>query len=50
MFVRLQTVKKAEILCGYQIPRDEAIHMSGQQILDKVDFVFNELNPLYKML
>ena len=50
MFVRLQSVKKAEILCGYQIPRDQAIHMSGQQILDKVDFVFNELNPLYKML
>jgi uncharacterized protein YktB (UPF0637 family) len=50
MFVRLQSVKKAEILCGYQIPRDQAIGLSGQQILDKVDSVFNELNPLYKML
>ena len=50
MFVRLQSVKKAEILCGYQIPRDQAIGLSGQQIIDKVDSVFNKLIPLYKML
>ncbi|WP_428908789.1 YktB family protein [Niallia sp. Krafla_26] len=50
MFVRLQTVKKAEILCGYQIPRNQAVQLSGQQLLDKIDTVFNTVSSLYKML
>jgi len=50
MFVRLQSVKKAEILCGYQIPKESAIQLSGQQFLDKVHTIFNVLTPLYKML
>lgn len=50
MFVRLQSVKKAEVLCGYQIPRDQTIGMTGQQILDKIETIFHELKALYKML
>ncbi|WP_071395481.1 YktB family protein [Bacillus tuaregi] len=50
MFVRLQTIKKSELLCGYQIPRDEAVKMSGQQFLDQAQFVFNTLMPLYKLV
>ena len=50
MFLRLQTVKKAEILCGYQIPREEAVHMSAQQFLDKTDFVLKKVLFLYKMV
>ncbi len=50
MFVRLQTVKKAEILCGYQIPREEAIRMSAQQFLDLTNLVFKKLLFLYKMV
>lgn len=50
MFVRLQSVKKAEILCGYQIPKNQATLMSPQQFLDRVDTVFHTLTPLYKML
>jgi uncharacterized protein YktB (UPF0637 family) len=50
MFVRLQTIKRSEILCGYQIPREEAIHLSAQQFLDQTDFVFKQLIPLYKMV
>lgn len=50
MFVRLQSVKKAEILCGYQIPKHQAIQLSGQQILDRIDTTFTVLSPLYKML
>lgn len=50
MFVRLQSVKKAEILCGYQIPKDRAVQLSGQQILDKIHTVFTVLSPLYKIL
>lgn len=50
MFVRLQTVKKAEILCGYQIPRDKAVNMTGQQFIDHTHFVFETVSPLYKMV
>ncbi|GIN61370.1 UPF0637 protein YktB [Robertmurraya siralis] len=49
LFERLQTVKKAEILCGYQIPREEAVAMSGDDFVKKVEQVFNQLIPLYKM-
>jgi uncharacterized protein YktB (UPF0637 family) len=49
MFTRLQTVKKAEILCGYNIPRETAVQMSPQELLDKVDAVFKTLIPLYKL-
>jgi uncharacterized protein YktB (UPF0637 family) len=50
MFLRLQTVKKAEILCGYQIPREEAVHMSTQQFLDQTEFVLKKVLFLYKMV
>lgn len=50
MFVRLQTIKKAEILCGYQIPREEAINMSGQQMIDQIQNVFTQVLPLYKLV
>ncbi|MEQ2526037.1 DUF1054 domain-containing protein [Robertmurraya yapensis] len=49
MFERLQTVKKAEILCGYQIPREKAVAMSREEFISKVESVFNELLPLYKL-
>lgn len=49
MFVRLQTVKKAEILCGFHIPREEAVRMSPDQFIEKADLVFRNLLPLYKM-
>lgn len=50
MFVRLQTIKKAEILCGYQIPKEEAVNMSGQQIVDQIQLVFTQLLPLYNLV
>ncbi|WP_141431329.1 YktB family protein [Bacillus sp. 03113] len=50
MFLRLQDVKKAEILCGYQIPREEAINMSKQDFYEKIDYVFKTLIPLYKLV
>ncbi|MBS8263301.1 DUF1054 domain-containing protein [Mesobacillus boroniphilus] len=49
MFKRLQTVKKAEILCGLNIPREEAVKLSGDEMLSKIDFVFREILPLYKL-
>ncbi|WP_163101354.1 YktB family protein [Peribacillus alkalitolerans] len=49
MFERLQTVKKSEILCGIQIPREQAIEMTGDQLLSVIHDVFVQLIPLYKM-
>lgn len=49
MFERLETVKKAEILCGYEIKRDEALTMSAEDFLQQVEFVFTKVAPLYKI-
>nr|WP_295974692.1 DUF1054 domain-containing protein [uncultured Bacillus sp.] len=49
MFVRLQTIKKAEILCGYQIPKQQAIDMPESKFLEHTQFVFETLLPLYKL-
>jgi uncharacterized protein YktB (UPF0637 family) len=50
MFVRLQTIKKAEILCGYQIPIEEAVEMTGDQFIDVAEAVFHKLVSLYKLI
>ncbi|MBN8199424.1 YktB family protein [Bacillus sp. NTK034] len=49
MFQRLQNVKKAEILCGYHISREDAVQMSSDQFIQKAESVFRNLLPLYKM-
>lgn len=49
MFTRLQSVKKAEILCGLNIPREEAVRLSGDEMLSKIEFVFKKILPLYKL-
>ncbi|MBM4764365.1 DUF1054 domain-containing protein [Bacillus sp. B15-48] len=49
MFQRLQNVKKAEILCGYQIPREEAVKLSSTELLETFDSVLKTLVPLYKL-
>lgn len=49
LFKRVQTVKKAEILCGINIPREQAVKMSGEQLLHQIQDTFNTLVPLYKL-
>ncbi|MBY0120854.1 DUF1054 domain-containing protein [Bacillus sp. S/N-304-OC-R1] len=49
MFMRLQNVKKAEILCGINIPRKAAIEMAPEIFLNRAESVFRTLLPLYKM-
>jgi uncharacterized protein YktB (UPF0637 family) len=49
MFTRLQSVKKAEILCGMNIPREEATKLDGEEMLARIEFVFKEILPLYKL-
>jgi uncharacterized protein YktB (UPF0637 family) len=47
-FKRLQTVKKAEILCGYQIKREKVTLMSPKELITEIESVFRQLIPLYK--
>ncbi|CAH0345942.1 DUF1054 domain-containing protein [Bacillus sp. CECT 9360] len=49
MFQRLQTVKKAEILCGIQIPREDAIKLSDEVFVQAISDAFDHLLPLYKL-
>ena len=49
-FTRLISVKKAELLCGYRIPRELACNMSSDELVSKMDSIFRTLNPLYKMI
>ncbi|HZG70877.1 MAG TPA: DUF1054 domain-containing protein [Chondromyces sp.] len=48
LFQRLQSVKKAEILCGFHISREEAVKLSGSDLIEKIHDVFVKLVPLYK--
>ncbi|MDQ0217224.1 DUF1054 domain-containing protein [Peribacillus cavernae] len=48
MFQRLQTVKKAEILCGIQVPREDAIKISNDGFVTLISNAFDHLIPLYK--
>lgn len=49
MFVRLQKVKKAELLCGVQIPREKAVTMSEKDLRETIQHTFETLIPLYKL-
>lgn len=49
MFTRLQIVKKAEILCGIHIPREHAIKLNSDELLDTIHNTFKTLLPLYQL-
>lgn len=49
LFQRLQTVKKAEMLCGIHIPKEEAIAMHGAETIETISRAFIKLIPLYKL-
>lgn len=49
MFDRLAKVKKAELLCGVHISRDDKLINDGQALLKKIETTFQTLLPLYKM-
>jgi uncharacterized protein YktB (UPF0637 family) len=46
-FQNLQTVKKAEILCGYTIDRTTAVNMKPTELLEQIDLVFRNVMHLY---
>ncbi|MFJ5622255.1 DUF1054 domain-containing protein [Peribacillus loiseleuriae] len=49
MFKRLQEVKKAEILCGIKIPREDAINLSDDEFFSTIHDAFVHLMPLYRL-
>ncbi|WMT42501.1 DUF1054 domain-containing protein [Paenibacillus sp. D2_2] len=48
MAERLKNVKKAEMMCGLRIERDDPILLSGDKLLAKIEETFSTLHPLYK--
>ncbi|MBA9025014.1 MULTISPECIES: YktB family protein [Bacillaceae] len=49
MFKRLQEVKKAEILCGIKISREDAINLSDSDFINTIHNAFVHLIPLYTL-
>ncbi|MCJ8011314.1 DUF1054 domain-containing protein [Paenibacillus sp. KQZ6P-2] len=49
MAVKLDKVKKSEVLCGLRIPRGEAVLENGPELLSVIQSTFEKLLPLYKM-
>lgn len=49
MFQRLQTVKKAEILCGIHIPRENVVKLNERELLETIQSTYETLLPLYKL-
>ena len=49
MFKRLQIVKKSELLCGIHIPREKAVQLTQDELLDTIQNTFETLLPLYQI-
>ncbi|MDQ0206494.1 YktB family protein [Alkalicoccobacillus murimartini] len=48
MFTRLRDVKKAELLCGITIDRNDPILHDGNKLLSKIEHTFKTVMPLYQ--
>ncbi|SFJ05728.1 YktB family protein [Thermoflavimicrobium dichotomicum] len=46
---RLERVKKAEFLCGAVIPKDEAVHLNGRELVQRMEATYKSLYPLYQL-
>lgn len=49
MTERLKKVKKAEILCGIKIERNDPILHDGRKLLETIEQTFDILQPLYQL-
>ncbi|MFD2443367.1 YktB family protein [Bacillus sp. CGMCC 1.16607] len=49
LFQRVQTVKKAELLCGRHFSKEEVVQMSSSDLLKEIENTFITLLPLYKL-
>jgi uncharacterized protein YktB (UPF0637 family) len=48
-FLNLQSIKKAEILCGFRINREDVVEMKPSILINQINEVFQTLIPLYKL-
>lgn len=46
---RLEKVKKAELLCGIHVDRDDPLLLDGVQLEEKIIATFKQLVPLYRL-
>lgn len=49
IITKLKTVKKAEVMCGLRIEREDPLAADGEKLLETVRQTFKTLLPLYKM-
>jgi uncharacterized protein YktB (UPF0637 family) len=49
LFDRLQGVKKAELLCGFTIAREQVIQLGSDGLIQQIEDVFNKVATLYKI-
>ncbi|MFS0871560.1 YktB family protein [Paenibacillus xylanilyticus] len=49
IITKLKTVKKAEVMCGLRIDRDDPLVADGDKFVETVRSTFTTLLPLYKM-
>ncbi|WP_145045504.1 YktB family protein [Paenibacillus xylanexedens] len=49
IITKLKTVKKAEVMCGLRIERDDPLAADGEQLLKTIRSTFKTLLPLYRM-
>lgn len=49
LFERLQTVKKAELLCGIQLQKEDVINMNNNEFLQTIEDAFRKLSFLYTL-
>lgn len=47
---RLQTIKKAELLCGITISKEDVMKMNNREFLSVIEHAFKEVAYLYRLL
>ncbi|MDA1475692.1 YktB family protein [Bacillus changyiensis] len=50
LFERLEKVKKAEVLCGIQLSKDQVLQMSSDDFLSQIETAFEKLTYLYQFI
>ncbi|MCM3726102.1 hypothetical protein M3226_10445 [Neobacillus cucumis] len=49
MMIDCYTFKKAVLLCGYTLERNEVIELGAEGFITRMDDVFTKVAPLYKI-
>lgn len=49
MIHKLKQVKKSEVMCGLRIPREDAVKLSGDELIGTIQKTFETLLPMYRL-